>query len=153
QQPKTALGILRGSVRSGKRIHFRLACLCRGGICCGHGCDSCSPPGKPTISAEVGVGSSTQLPALPREADRGVSGDCQSALPGMPQASVGEPERGTCGERTDQRLTVRRALIALNLLVATASSALLVYTFIARDHVIRLAEDYVIEKTVHHASP
>lgn len=48
---------------------------------------------------------------------------------------------------------MRTALIALNLLIAAASGALFVYTFFARDHVIRLAEDYVIAKTVRHVTP
>jgi hypothetical protein len=48
---------------------------------------------------------------------------------------------------------MRTALIALNLLVAAASSSLFVYTFFARDHVVALAEDYVIEKTIPHVMP
>ncbi|MCI0705097.1 MAG: hypothetical protein L0241_28890 [Planctomycetia bacterium] len=48
---------------------------------------------------------------------------------------------------------MRKALVALNLLVAAASAGLFAYTFFAREHLTGLAEDYVIDKTVHHVSP
>jgi hypothetical protein len=48
---------------------------------------------------------------------------------------------------------VRIALVALNLLVATAFAGLFAWTFLARAHVTRLAEDYVIAKTVDHVAP
>jgi hypothetical protein len=48
---------------------------------------------------------------------------------------------------------VRIALVALNLLVATTFAGLFAWTFFARAHVTRLAEDYVIAKTVDHVTP
>ncbi len=48
---------------------------------------------------------------------------------------------------------MRRALVALNLLVAAASAGLLAYTFFARDHLAGLAEEYVVTKTVSYATP
>jgi hypothetical protein len=48
---------------------------------------------------------------------------------------------------------MRKALVALNLLVAAASAGLFAYTFFARDHLVALAEDYVVARTVRHATP
>jgi len=48
---------------------------------------------------------------------------------------------------------VRTALVILNLVVAVASAGFFAYTFLARDHLTGLAEDYVINKTVQHATP
>lgn len=48
---------------------------------------------------------------------------------------------------------MRTALIVLNLVVAAASAILFGYTFFARDHFIRLAQDFVIERTVQHVNP
>lgn len=48
---------------------------------------------------------------------------------------------------------MRVALIVVNLFVAAASTALFAYTFFARDHLIRLTQDYVIDKTVHFVMP
>lgn len=48
---------------------------------------------------------------------------------------------------------MRTALIALNLAVAIASAVLFGYTFFAREHLIGLAEDYAIGKTVEYATP
>jgi len=48
---------------------------------------------------------------------------------------------------------VRTTLIILNLLIAVASGSLFIYTFFARDHIVRLAEDYVITKTVRYVTP
>jgi hypothetical protein len=50
-------------------------------------------------------------------------------------------------------LSVRTALVALNLLVATAFAGLFAWTFFAREHLIALAEEYVVAKTVIHATP
>jgi hypothetical protein len=46
---------------------------------------------------------------------------------------------------------VRTALIALNRLVAAASLGLFAYTFFARDHLVGLAEDYIVGRTVNYA--
>jgi hypothetical protein len=48
---------------------------------------------------------------------------------------------------------VRTALIVVNFAVAVASAVIFGYTFFAREHLIGLAEEYAIGKTVEYATP
>src|SRR5262249_25575139 len=48
---------------------------------------------------------------------------------------------------------VRIALIVVNLFVAAASAVVFGWTFFARDHLVGLAEDYGIDRTVRYGTP
>ena len=48
---------------------------------------------------------------------------------------------------------MRTALIAVNLIVAAASAGLFGYTFFARSHLVGLAQEFVVGKTVQYADP